>query len=65
MTNPKDNNAPDELDKRLIPDTRNLEIQEWQARLAQRPKTDLGVEAAVLLQEERTRRDREIGLPRS
>ena len=61
MTNPKDNNAPDELDKRLIRDTRNLEMQEWQERLAQHPKTDLGMEATVLLQEERTRRDREVG----
>lgn len=63
MTNPKDNNAPDELDKRLIPDTRNLEMQEWQARQAQHPKTDLGVEAAVLLQEERAHRDMESAPP--
>lgn len=61
MTNPKDNNAPDELDKKLIRDTRNLEMQKWQARLAQHPKTDLKVAAVVLLQEERTRRDGEIG----
>ena len=39
---------------------RELARWEWRKRLAQRPKTDLGVEAAELLIEERTRRDREI-----
>ena len=61
MTNLKDNNAPDELHERPLRDTRELEMQEWQERLAQRPKTDLDVEAAALLQEEHSRRDMEIG----
>ena len=39
---------------------RELARWEWRKRLAQRPKTDLGIEAADLLMEERTRRDREI-----
>ena len=34
---------------------------EWQKRLAQRPETDLSVDVAALLIEERTRRDGEIG----
>ena len=33
----------------------------WQEHLAQRPKTDLGVEAATLLVEERSLRDMETG----
>ena len=33
---------------------------EWRKRLAQRPETDLGVEAAVLLVEERSLRDVEM-----
>ena len=33
----------------------------WRKRLAQRPKTDLGVEAATLLAEERSLRDLETG----
>lgn len=40
---------------------RELELQQWQARLAQRPKTDLGIAAAVLLEEGRALRDAEIG----
>ena len=40
---------------------RELAHWEWRERLAQRPETDLGVEAAVLLMEERARRDSEIG----
>ena len=32
---------------------RELESREWQERLSQRPTTDLGVEAATLLAEER------------
>ena len=33
---------------------------EWRKRLAQRPETDLGVEASALLVEERSRRDVEM-----
>ena len=33
---------------------------EWRKRLAQRPETDLGVEAAALLMEERSLRDVEM-----
>ena len=33
---------------------------EWQKRLAQRPETDLSVDVAALLKEERSRRDSEI-----
>ena len=33
---------------------------EWQKRLAQRPETDLGVDASALLEEELSRRDSEI-----
>ena len=40
---------------------RELELQQWQARLAQRPKTDLGIAAAVLLEEGRALHDAEIG----
>ena len=40
---------------------RELAMWEWRTRLAQRPKTDLGMGAAVLLQEERAIRDMEIG----
>ena len=32
---------------------RELDSREWQERLSQRPTTDLGVEAATLLAEER------------
>ena len=38
---------------------RELAGWEWRKRLAQRPQTDLGVEAAELLREERSLRDRE------
>ena len=34
---------------------------EWQKRLAQRHETELGVDAAALLKEERSRREGEIG----
>ncbi len=61
MVDLPENNSPDELDEGPLCDTRKLDMQKWQARLAQRPKTDLGVEASTLLQEERTRRDIEIG----
>ncbi len=40
---------------------RELDRREWQDHLAQRPKTDLGVEAAALLAEERSLRDMETG----
>ncbi len=40
---------------------RELERWEWRKRLARRPETDLGVEAATLLMEERARRERELG----
>ena len=40
---------------------RELARWEWRKRLAQRPETDLGVEAAALLMAERARRDSEIG----
>lgn len=40
---------------------RELAHWEWRKRLAQRPETDLGVEAAALLMEERARRNSEIG----
>ena len=43
----------------LIAVERELERWEWRKRLAQRPKTDLGVEAATLLAEERSLRDLE------
>ena len=38
---------------------RELAGPEWSKHLAQRPRTDLGVDAAVLLAEERARRDTE------
>ena len=34
---------------------------EWQERLARHPTTDLGIDAATLIAEERLRRDQEIG----
>ncbi len=40
---------------------RELARGEWRKRLVLRPKTDLGIEAAALLMEERSRRDRETG----
>ena len=39
---------------------RELARGEWRKRLAQRPETDLGVEAAALLVEERSLRDVEM-----
>ena len=36
-----------------------LAVWEWRKRLAQRPQTDLGMEAAELLWEERSLRDQE------
>ena len=38
---------------------RELARREWQDHLAQRPKTELGVEAARLLAEDRSLRDAE------
>ena len=38
---------------------RELVRWEWRKRLTQRPKTDLGIEAAALLMEERSQRERE------
>ncbi len=40
---------------------RELERWEWRKHLAQRPETDLGVDVAALITEERARRDSEIG----
>ena len=40
---------------------RELARWEWREHLAQRPKTDLGVEAAALLAEERSLRSAELG----
>ena len=40
---------------------RELARWEWQERLALRPTTDLGAEAATLLDEERSLRDTETG----
>ena len=45
----------------LIAVERELDRWEWRKRLAQRPRTDLGIEAAALLMEERSIRDREVG----
>ena len=68
-------NVPDDLHERLrryacendltmsevvlVAVERELARCEWRKRLAQRPKTDLGVEAATLLAEERSLRDLE------
>ena len=40
---------------------RELDRWEWRKRLAKRPKTDLGIDVAALLREERSLRDREVG----
>ena len=40
---------------------RELEAWEWRKRLAARPETDLGVEAATLIAEARGLRDRQLG----
>jgi len=39
---------------------RELERMEWQEHLARQPKTDLGIDAATLIAEERRRRDAEL-----
>ena len=40
---------------------RELAMRDWQARFAERPKTDIGVAAATLLEKERSLRDVETG----
>ena len=40
---------------------RELASWEWRRRLAQRPETDLGVDAATLLAETRAHRNRSLG----
>ena len=73
MANLQVRNMPDDLHERLrrhardnnctmsaavlIAVERELERWEWRKRLAQRPRTDLGLEAATLLAEERRLRD--------
>ncbi|MDE2767348.1 MAG: hypothetical protein OXI70_04590 [Chloroflexota bacterium] len=42
---------------------RELDRLEWQEHLARQPKTDLGIDAATLIAEERRRRDLELGGP--
>ena len=42
---------------------RELERMEWQQHLARQPTTDLGIDAATLIAEERKRRDLELGGP--
>ena len=39
---------------------RELAMWEWREHMAQRPATDIGVDAATLIAEERLRRDREL-----
>ncbi len=40
---------------------REMAMREWRTRFAERPTTDLGVEAAILLARERSLRDTETG----
>ena len=40
---------------------RELDRWEWRRRLAQRPRIDLGIDAAALLMEERSLREPETG----
>ena len=77
MANLQVRNIPDDLHERLRRCARERDCTmsevvliaveyelarwEWRKRLAQHPKTDLGVEAATLLAEERSLRDLEIG----
>ena len=79
MTNLQIRNIPEELLRRLhnyarendytISEVvitavqRELERCEWKKRLAQQPKTDLGISAAELLAEERLSATRELGEP--
>ena len=76
MANLQVKNIPDELHERLRRHARErnctisaavltavereLERWEWRARLAQRPRTELGVTAADLLQAERENRERTV-----
>jgi plasmid stability protein len=77
MANLQVKNVPDELHDRLRRHARvnnctissavltaverELARSEWQERLAARPATDLGIEAAALLAEERSSRDTVVG----
>ncbi len=61
MVDLPEKNSPDEPHEWPLRDARELDMEEWREHLGQRPQTDLGVEAAVLLREERSRRDIEIG----
>ena len=76
MANLQVKNIPDELHERLRRHARErnctisaavltavereLDRWEWRARLAQRPRTELGVTAADLLQAERENRERTV-----
>ena len=76
MANLQVKNIPDELHERLRRHARErnctisaavltavereLDRWEWRARLDQRPRTELGVAAADLLQAERERRERAV-----
>ena len=40
---------------------RELEMWEWREHMARRPETDLGVDAAALIADERVRRAKQIG----
>ena len=77
MANLQVRNIPDDLHERLrryarennctmsaaviIAVERELARWDWRKRLSQLPKTDLGVEAAELLMEERSLREMEFG----
>ena len=77
MANLQVRNMPDDLHERLRRHAREnnctmsaavltavereLAMSEWRKHLAQRPRTDLGVDAATLLAEERSLRDAEPG----
>ena len=61
MANPQEKNVPDAHYERLRRHPHRLTMQAWRERLVRRPKTDLAVEAATLLTEERTHRGMEIG----
>ena len=76
MANLQVKNIPDELHDRLRRHARErnctisavvlaavereLSRSEWRERLAQRPRTDLGIPVAALLHEERAHREREV-----
>ena len=77
MANLQVRNIPDTLHERLRRHARRsnctitsivldavekeLDRREWKGHLAHRPKTELGIEAAALLAEERSLRDVETG----